>query len=122
MKFLKVYGRYLLYLIISIIITTFILTISYYYNLIDDNTYKFLKLITLLLSIFGCSFFLGKKNKKKGLLTGIKFSLFIIFILFVITSLFSKFQIRLILYYIMIISSSCLGSVFGVNKSIKEKS
>lgn len=116
------YGKYLLYLIITMLISIFILTVIYYYNLIDDNTFKFLKLMSLLLSIFIYSFCLGKDNKKKGLITGIIFSLIIVTLLLISTIIISKFQIRLLLYYIMIISSSCLGGVFGFNKSIKEKS
>ena len=116
MTYIKKYGLRLIYTIILIIILIGILTIFYYYDLINTNTYDVLKLILLLISIFLNSFILGKNVKEKGYLEGIKFGLIIIILLLIPTIIMKQLKIKLIIYYSMIISTSILGSIMGINK------
>lgn len=116
MTYIKKYGLRLIYTIILIIILIGILTIFYYYDLINTSTYNVLKLIILLISIFLNSFILGKNVKEKGYLEGIKFGLIIIILLLIPTIIMKQLKIKLIIYYSMIISTSILGSIMGINK------
>ena len=116
MTYIKKYGLRLIYTIILIIILIGILTIFYYYDLINTSTYNVLKLIILLISIFLNSFILGKNVKEKGYLEGIKFGLIIIILLLIPTIIMKQLNIKLIIYYSMIISTSILGSIMGINK------
>ena len=108
MTYIKKYGLRLLYTIISILLSLLFLTI----------TYKILKIIILLLNIFINSFILGTKTTNKGYLEGIKFSLIIISILLILTLLLNlSIKPRIILYYLIIIFTSTLGSMIGINKN-----
>ena len=75
MTYLKKYGKRLIFTITSIIISLFLLTILYYFNIIGPNLNKVLKIVIILLNIFISSFILGKNTISKGYLEGIKFAL-----------------------------------------------
>lgn len=117
MTYIKKYGKRLLFTIISILLSLLAVTLLYYFNIIGQNTNKILKIIVILVNIFISSFILGKNTLKKGYLEGIKFSLLIIPI-FIITSLItsSKLEIKAILYYVIIMITSILGSMIGINR------
>lgn len=117
MTYIKKYGKRLLFTMISILLSLLAITLLYYFNIIGQNTNKVLKIIAILVNIFISSFILGKNTIKKGYLEGIKLALIIIPI-FIITSLLtsSKIEIRAILYYIIILITSILGSMIGINK------
>lgn len=117
MTYLKKYGKRLIFTITSIIIFLFLLTLLYYFNIIGPNLNKVLKIVIILLNIFISSFILGKNTISKGYLEGIKFALIIIPI-FIFISLIthSKLELKVILYYIIILITSILGSMIGINR------
>ena len=103
MSYLKKYGLRLLYTIISILLSLLLVTSLYYFNIISNNTYKFLKIIIILINIFISSFLLGKKSIKKGYLEGIKLAIIIIPIFFILTLLVNEtFNLKNIIYYLII--------------------
>ena len=103
------------YTIVLIIFLSIILTTLYYFNLIGPITNKFLKIFIPIISIFINSFILGRKTLNKGYLEGFKLSLIFISI-FLVSSLITKsFSFKLILYYLIIIITSILGSMIGIN-------
>jgi len=117
MTYLKKYGLRLLYTIISTLLSSLIITLLYHYNLINQTTYKLIKIIIFLLIIFINSFILGKKTLQKGYLEGIKFSLIIITLLISLTLILNlSFKPSLIIYYFIILSTSTLGSIIGISR------
>ena len=116
MTYIKNYLKHLILTIIPILVLLFIITIPYYFNLINTNTYNFFKLLIITLSILINSIFLGRKTKNKRYLVGIKFGLLITTILLILTLILSKFEIKNLIYYLIIIATSTLGSIFGGNK------
>lgn len=122
MTYIKTYGLRIIYIFIFIILFLLLTTTLYYFNIINNQTYKILKIIICLLSIFINSYILGKKTLKKGYLEGLKLSLIIIPILFIITVISKKaLKFRIILYYLIILITSIFGSMLGINRK-KEKS
>ena len=112
---LKHYLKYFSILLISIIIPIFILTIFNYFEIINNT--NILKLIITLISIFINSFFLGKNSKSKGYIEGLKFGIiFIIFITLLNLILVNEFSLKIIIYYILILITSMIGSTIGINK------
>ena len=93
--------------------------IKNYFNLINEQTYNILKIVILLISIFFNSLFLGTKAKNKGYLEGIKLSLILIIIFLIPTVILSNFNITVLIYYLIMILTSSLGSMIGIN--IKKK-
>ena len=122
MTYIKTYGLRIIYIFIFIILSLILTTTLYYFNIINNQTYKILKIIICLLSVFINSYILGKNTLKKGYLEGLKLSLIIIPILFIITIISKKtLKFRIILYYLIILITSIFGSMLGINRK-KEKS
>ena len=114
--FLK-YIKRLGYMILSIFISLIVLTLLYYLNIISSNIFHILELLILLINIFISTYILGKTASNKGYLEGIKFGILMIIILTLITR--EPLRFRIILYYFIVIITSVLGSMIGINK--KEK-
>ena len=99
--------------IIELFLIMFLITVFYYFNLINEKTFEILKLIVLLLSIFINSLILGKNTKRKSYLEGIIYGVILITILLILTTILSKIQIKLLLFYPLILITSILGSMIG---------
>lgn len=117
MTYIKRYGKRLIFTMISIIISLFIVSLLYYFNLISPNINKILKIIIILVNIFISSFILGKSTTSKGYLEGIKLALILI-PTFILTSLItsSPLKLKVLIYYIIIFITSILGSMIGINR------
>ena len=77
---------------------------------------KIIKIIIPILAVFISSIILGKQSKEKAYLEGIKFStIFIIFITIIKILLKSTFNYKVFIIYIIMIISSILGSILGIN-------
>ena len=101
-----------------IIVGTFIVTLFNYFNLLSSNVANTLILIIVIVSLFIGSFLLGKKSNKKGYLEGIKYSVIFILFLVIINLIFIKvFEIKSLIYFLIIIISSTFGSMLGINKN-----
>lgn len=117
MTYIKKYGLRFLYTIISILVSLLLITAMYYFNWINENTYKIAKLMILLINIFISSFILGKKATKKGYLEGIKLASIIIPTFLIITILTNqKLKITIMIYDIIILFTATLGSMIGINR------
>lgn len=121
MEFIKKIGKALLISITTLFISTFIMTIFNYVNLIKYKALNIIEIIILFITIFNGSFYVGKNSNQKGWLEGIKFGLIflIILILFNYLGFNIKFEIKNILYYLILLTSSLLGGMVGI--SFKEK-
>ncbi len=116
MAYLKNYGKRFGFTFLGIFITLIVLTTFYYFDLIGDSLFSFLELFTLTINIFVNSFILGKSASKNGYIEGAKFGGAIVFILLIITLIFSKFRFSVLIYYLIIITTSILGSMIGISK------
>ena len=109
-KFLKSYA----YLFGQIIIYTLIVSLINYFTKINMNLIKIIiPIISLLLS----SIILGKNSNNKAYLEGIKFSIIYIIFIIIFSYLIIKipFKIKNLLFYCILILTSMLGSMFGIN-------
>lgn len=117
MTYLKKYGLRILYTFLTIIILLTIITGLYYFNLINNNTYKIFKIIIVIISILINSFILGKISLNKGYLEGIKLGLMIITIFFILTLVSSNsLNLSILLYYFILLITSIFGSMFGISR------
>lgn len=104
--------------IISILfVFTFLITVMSYFNIISNSITTVFKMIIPILSLFVGGFITGKKSSKKGWLEGLKLGTIfcIILILFNILGLNNKFEFSNVLFYIILIISSIVGSMIGIN-------
>lgn len=111
MKYLKCLGI----IFIPILILGMIYTSLYYFDVMSGNTFKWLSLITMVISILIGCMYLGKNSKSKGWFEGLKIGLGISILFFLISFLgFESFSLKNIIYYLVIILTSMLGSMFGI--------
>lgn len=95
---------------------TFILTLLNYFNLIPNKILSILKLLLPLISIFIISYKLGKQSKKNGYLEGLKIGFIIVILFIILVLLLDKFMLKSCVYYLILILSSIMGSMVGINK------
>jgi len=111
------------YILLGLLVMTIITTILNYFNIFGSKIVTFFKLVIALISIFVGGFIMGKNSKQKGWLEGIKLGLIILFILVIINYIIlnQSFEIRNLVYYLILMVSSIFGSMIGINKKIEEK-
>ena len=97
------------------LIGSLIITILNYFNIFSNNIISILKIVIPIVSIGISGFVMGSHSKERGYLSGIKIGATVIIIFVIISFLFDKFEIRSILYYVILILSAILSSMFGIN-------
>lgn len=118
MKMIKNYLISLAWTMLLILGLTLLLTIFNYFNIINNNITNALKLIIPIISIIIGSYKLGKRSNQKGYLEGIKFgSVFLILTIIFNLIVKSNFEWKNIIFYIIIILSSMIGAMIGIQKN-----
>lgn len=95
---------------------TLVLTILNYFNLFSSSIISVLKLLLPITAIFIVSYRLGKLSEKKGYLEGLKIGSVIVLLFLILVLLLDKFMVKSLLYYLILILSSVMGSMIGINK------
>lgn len=118
MKKIKVYIKSVLFSLLFMLLSLLFLSTLYYFDILKSGLVTYLRPIIILLITFISSYQLGKKAIKNGYLEGIKFGAILIFSFIAISIIFfnSSIRLRIILYDIIIMSVSILGSMIGINK------
>lgn len=108
------------YFLLVVAVFAIILTIFNYYDIVTNKLFKVIKVLIPSLALFIGGYKVGNNANKKGYVEGIKLSLIVIVLLFMFSYLGfnASFSISLILYYIILIISSMLGAMIGINKKI----
>lgn len=118
--YLKKLGKSSLISIIILLISLFIVTLLNYFNILSSSTLNVFTYIIPFIAFFTGSLILGKKSNSKGFLEGIKFaSIFIILFILINLILKLKFSTGTFIFYIIVLSSSIIGSIIGINRQKK---
>lgn len=117
MNYLK-YLKALVYILVPLLIFNTILSICYYFSIIGSGMVNYLKLFSVGVSMLIGGIYIGDKTSKKGWLEGLKIGLEVIILLFIIGYLaFDQgLGLKNIIYYMILLVSSVLGSMIGINK------
>lgn len=100
--------------LLSFLILPFLLSI---FNLLGIFVNKIILIIISSLIMFISGFLIGKKSSNKGYLNGGILGLSFIFILIIVSIFFKiNFNIERFIYYIILLLSTVLGSILGINK------
>ena len=120
--FIIKYLKSLMYIFISLIIFTLLITILNYFDILKPSIINILELLSIITSIFIGSFYLGKNSNNKGYIEGLKIGGIIVIILFMLSyvGFNNKLNISLLIYYIILLITSVLGSILGINKKKKD--
>lgn len=121
MNYLKRLGKVILFTLLSIIILGLLLNTLYYFDIISNNIYNIMKMIIVLATLFVNALILGKNTDKYGILEGLKLGAIFILIMIIIKIITnSTFDIRTFIYSIIIILTTSIGSIIGINKLQKK--
>lgn len=105
---------------IFLIIELMIVFIVSLLNLIGLNggISSIILLILNIILFFILTFYSGKNSNEKGYLVGLLTSSLLIFLMFVINSIFYGINLRLstIIYYLILILTGVIGGTIGINK------
>ena len=106
------------YTFLLFLICTLFLTILNYTGILTGNTLNIFSTILLFISIFIGGILTGRKANRKGYIEGIKFGTIIMVMILLINLLIfkNKFHLISILYYLLIIFISMVGSIVGIAK------
>lgn len=102
--------------LISILVLNLILTLLNYIGLINLNIINILKYFIPFIALFIGGNIIGKNSINKGWLEGLKLGLLFSFMLFVINFFFYDMDSKQIILYMIILFSSILGSIVGINQ------
>lgn len=109
------------YTILKILFTFIIIGTLSYFNIISEKSKNIIKIILGLIIIFIEAYKIGKKTKKRGYIEGLLFGTALSIIFLILHILINKkISIYMLFKYIIIITTSSLGSMFGKNKKIKD--
>ncbi len=116
-KYLK-YLKGLILVLGVLFSSTLIISILYYLNILNDGFNNYLLLLSSFISMLVGGIYIGLRSKEKGYVEGIKIGLISIFILMILSIIIYKTNInsKNIIYYLILLSSSILGSMIGINK------
>lgn len=122
MNYLKNIGISLLYIIGIIIVGTFLISLLNYINFLGGKVLSIFKILIPIIALFTGGIMIGKKSNKNGWLEGLKLSLIFLIILLIFNylALNTGFELKNLIYYLILIISTCFGSMIGINKK-KEK-
>lgn len=110
---MKKLGISLIYIITTILILTFLLTLFNYFNIINNTS--ILKISIPIISTFIGGLIIGIKTNKKGFIEGLKLGSIFILILLVLNIVVFQFKFKSLLYYLILITTTSLGSMIGIN-------
>lgn len=104
----------------GLLITMFLVTLLNYFNIINESFLSILQIVVPAIWLFVGGFLIGRNSSNKGYLEGIKFGLIfvILFLLISLLGIGEKFEVKAIIYYLILISSSMIGSMIGINKKL----
>lgn len=119
MNYLKKIGRAFIYLFSILLISTFIFSLLNYINFIGPKFLTVIKIIIPIISLLVSGYIVGKNSKNNGWLEGAKFGgIFIVFLfLFNYLALKNNPELKTLIYYLILLISSIVGSMFGITKS-----
>lgn len=113
---MKKYLKSSLYTLSIMVISTIIITILNYFNIINGTPLNIIHYIIPIISVMVGSFILGKTSSKKGYIEGLKYS-GIWSIFFLIINIFIKeLNISSVIFFIILILLGVLSSILGINR------
>ncbi|MBQ7136865.1 MAG: TIGR04086 family membrane protein [Bacilli bacterium] len=116
--FITKYIKSLLLILLSIMFLSITIGTFNYFNIINSKALTIFEIISVIISMIIGGIYIGKNSNQKGFLEGIKVGLLTIIILFLFgyLGLEQKINLSTLFFYIIILISSILGSILGINK------
>ena len=112
----KTFLKSIFIIIICLFISSILINILYYFDIINNNIVKYLKMFLSIITFFIGGLYIGRNSISKGYINGLKLSLImtIIFILFGL--IFNNIKVLRIVYYLIMSSCITFGAMIGISK------
>ena len=121
MAYLKKIGKILLITFSSIIVLGLLLNTLYYFDIISNNIFNIMKMVIVLTTLFINALILGKNTDKYGIVEGLKLGATFLLVMVIIKIIInSTFDIRTLIYSLIILLTTSIGSIIGINKLQKK--
>ena len=116
MKILN-YLKGLFWVILWIVLLSLWVALFRYYRILSANGLKYAYLVIPMIALIIGGFSVGRKTNEKGYLESIKIGLIYLVIVSILSFLVFKepFQIKVIVYDIILLLTAMLGSMIGIN-------
>lgn len=112
--------KYLNVILVSIIFLLLTPLIFSLFNLFDIEVKKIFYLATIIIMSFITGIFLGLNTSNKAYLKGLALGIIMSLIMFLLSLILrSSFSIYTLVYYLIIIISTMMGSIVGITKKDK---
>ena len=115
-KFIISFGS----IIISFIVISLLLSIFYYYDLINTNTYQVFKISAVVLALIFSGILLGKKSNKNGMKNGLILGFMCILLSLIVGFSTKSFTIHYFIYHLILLICTGLGGTIGIQTKKKK--
>lgn len=102
-----------------IIISSLIINIFYYFDILNGKVIKYFKIIFLIISFLTGGIYMGKNSPNKGYLYGLRLSFITIIIFIILGIIFNNINFSRIIYYLITVICITFGSMIGINQKNK---
>lgn len=123
MNYLKIIGKTVGIMTLSLLLFTLLITTMNYFNMIGKKGVTILEIISPIITLFIGGLLIGKSSKKKGWLEGLKLALIFIsiIILFNYLGLRNHLELKNLIYYLILTMTCMFGGMIGISKKVEEK-
>ena len=109
------YLKGLLFFLVPFLVLTLLITILYYFDILNNQIIKYFKIVIVILSCLLGGFIIGRNSTSKGYLNGIKLSGIIIVTLLIFNLILGGFKWYHLVYYLIILVTTTIGSMLGIS-------
>ena len=114
---MKNLGKSFLYILGITLVMVILITLLNYINILNTDITNVSKILTPFIGTFISSYILGKNSKNKGYIEGLKLGgLFVLLLIIINLIISTPFSYTILLYYLIILVTSMLGSMIGINR------
>lgn len=120
MKRSKIYFKGILYFYAILIVFLLVATLFNYFNVISYKTLSTLSFIFMIVLFIFIGFFIAKNSERKGYINGLIIGFINIVLLLILSLLLGENpKLSIGIYFLILLLSSTIGGMFGINFRIK---
>lgn len=121
MEKIKKYIKPLIYFYVSLLSYLIIITALNYFNVISYKSVSLISFIVVILLFMMVGFMVALRSNKKGYINGLIIGGFnIVLFLFLTFILGANPKLNVLIYFLILLLSSTIGGMFGINYKNKE--
>lgn len=113
---MKKYLKSSIYTLAIIVVSTFIITILNYTNIINGTVLGIIHYIIPIISVVIGAFMLGKTSSRKGYIEGLKYAGLWSVIFLIVNVFIKELNVSSIIFFVILILLGVLSSILGINR------